>query len=1348
MGCIVLLAEVLLEKFSKYYEIVVDFLFQSSGGLPSPLLQKVLKENKRVLSLQKLELLPSSVHKILKLDSPFSNLRLHPNRAIVGSVALTYLFIVSHDGNDIVAQLISSVIEELMLLKNMLLQCHGDMTIFRLRYSESEIISLIKFDLSVIYSFGLRYEDCFLRHGDVTPHNKRATKLASFLIENFDPFQSPIQDVLELQVYVAKTLRQLSEIEIKSRLTLSGTVNATNKKRQPMKCRLPLFVDHLKKYEAYVVRLLNESSPLAIKQEALEFLCSFCGIIMKLYGEPFFPFSFSDSCDYVCLSRKLLRLVLKSASDREVKIRLQAASVLELLLEARLISPENFGHIAEVTLDRLGDQNATVKKSCLRLLSTIGPMTAYFHGICNSVVVGSCEKDFILNWKNLFALKKMPCQLRSQQFLTILSYISQRSKLPLSSWIQRLAFSCHSVKDPYLNHHGETGTEDNVLHRICLVNDIAAIWWATHEATRHCVDLRLRTSLGGPAQTFAALERMLLDVSQVILLDIDQREGNSRIGSSHSHLLPMRLLLDFVESLKKNVHNACDGSCVLPSPSRQSFLFFRANRKVCEEWFSRICEPMLKASHALYCHDATFYYYSSRLLELQHSISSSFRERNPENVNNLKGKFSGDLMKVLRDASLALSRSHDPESLVGLHNWAVMTFSPLFTGGYDECAIHFSWMTGLVYETNGQYEKAAAHFSHLLRSEVELSSMGSGGIQFAIARIIECYTEVSDWKSLELWLSELQMLRAKHAGKAYCGSLTTAGTEMNAVYALARFDEGDIPGSWGYLDLTPKSSNELTLDLRMGLERSGQMLLRAMLLIDQKDKMHEELNKAELMLNEGISVLCIDGFSEAVPYAIQLHCISTLKDYSKFNIEDQSKKFLSQFNSFYHVLQFPISDVHQDCSIWLKIHRVYRTLMPSSPVTLFLSKRLLDLARKQSNFMLADRMAQYLNDHMSLCWQGVQLNLFSDALTYETIRLDYSKGNHESALIRLWSFVLPEIMSPESVIVSEGGKILKAKALLKCSTWLKKDHLIPNIENIIYKMQGDLENISSSLTRKASLSSDDNLISNVSWDILREEIVGMAGKLACIICPDLCKTWFHYASWCYNQARNAFSSEGVVLQSCTLSSILLPEVVANRLTLTKEEKSKIENLLEGFLHHKGHKMNLVNSSDLRETSLMSLVQQVEFTMQSAAGAPGVEHSDGECPSNAIMSKLQMFLERINSECDKDTMSEYVIEFLDIWWSLRRRRVLLFGKAAHGYLQYLSLSSSKSLKRQNEQSEFPLSNEKLRSCTLGATLYVLQILLDYGVELKETLAPALARVPLLPLQVKVYLFLRSKYIKLG
>jgi PI-3-kinase-related kinase SMG-1 len=101
----------------------------------------------------------------------------------------------------------------------------------------------------------------------------------------------------------------------------------------------------------------------------------------------------------------------------------------------------------------------------------------------------------------------------------------------------------------------------------------AAAWWAVQEAARHCVANRLRTHLGGPTHTFAALEKMLQAVAAMRFAEEDG-------GSAGVPLTVGRMLLDFMEALERHAYNAYEGSCLLaPAPSA-CLPFFRGNRKV------------------------------------------------------------------------------------------------------------------------------------------------------------------------------------------------------------------------------------------------------------------------------------------------------------------------------------------------------------------------------------------------------------------------------------------------------------------------------------------------------------------------------------------------------------------------------------------------------------------------------------------------------------------------------------------------------------------------------------------------------------------------------------------------
>lgn len=1386
--CLTLLAEILSERFSNFYPLAVDVLFESlemnnnevPGLITSYHVHGVIKTNLQLLSLQKHGLLASSVQKILRISSPISKLRLHPNHLVTASSAATYIFLLQHRNNEVVEQAMDSLMDEVELLagileKNLVNRVEVKNVIGLKSYSKPELLAMIKFDLKVLLSCISMGGDTALVAGsafDVLYLN-RSERLASYIMEKLDPFSSSIQIFVELQTNVIKTLSHVTLFEVFKKCSIRK--QKSKRKFENLKVearggaydnseeRLSFIIfNYLKKYIVLLTAALRVSSPLAVKLQALSWIYQFCEGVIDAYkdsDEANYPF---EAFEFVNVVGKLVSSILNAALDREPKVRSQVASVLELLLQAKIVHPPHFYAISVLVLEKLGDPDDSIRSAFMRILSQVLPITMYTCGLHDCGKIRTCRmnvqgKSSNLHWRQLFALKQVSQQLHSQQLVSILSFLSQRWNVPLSSWIQRLIHTCQSSDHVHVNQledGGDSGIDgsgldirfdNDILEIISTVNILAGAWWAINEAARYCITTRLRTNLGGPTQTFAALERMLLDVAHVLHLDSEQCDG-----SSHAHLLPMRLLLDFVEALKKNVYNAYEGSTVLPQATRQSSLFFRANRKVCEEWFSRICEPMMNAGLALQCHHATIHYCTLRLQELKtHTISS--RKDNPRGQVNNRSSYTEDMLRVVRHMALSLCKVHEPDALIGLRKWAI-AFSSLLTDENqnvkgDEDLGPFAWITGLVHQAEGQHEMAAAHFTHLLQDEGSLSLMGSDGVQFVISRVIESYAAISDWKSLDSWLLDLQTLRAKHTGKPYSGALTAAGNEINATHALARFDEGDYQAAWSFLDLTPKSSSELTLDPKLALQRSEQMLLQALLFhIEGKvDRVPQEIHKAKSMLDEALSVLAMDGLDEAAPHATQLHCINAFEE--MFRIEgSRGKQSQPLLSSYIQVLQTPINEVHQDCNMWLKVLRVHRSIFPASSMTLKLSKNLLSLARKQGNLALANLLSNHLSDLVTSCCEGTYRDLLSRTLQYESILLMHAENKLEYAFSSLWSFLHPCFFPSSSILSNAEDNFLNAKACLKLSHWLRTYYSNANFENIVTNLLSDFNRSgTSSLGRVAANPIDYNLWSKSNVGVLVEELVGTSTKLSSQLCPSLGKSWISHASWCYSQARaSMFAPNETTLQSCLFSDILGPELVPGRFKLSEEEILKVTSVVWKLMQKKTESEDLNTKGrenwDLKESPDVvssenlekALIQQVVGIIEAAAGASGAENSSGECLSSLVTLQLLKSFQS-HTVIDNSSLLPSVSELVDIWWALRRRRVSLFGHAAQAFIKYLSFSSSMHTDGNLAPSFSEFFNKKTVTYTHKATLYVLDILLNYGVELKDILEPALSTAPLLPWQ---------------
>uniref|UniRef100_A0A0D9VYR6 non-specific serine/threonine protein kinase n=1 Tax=Leersia perrieri TaxID=77586 RepID=A0A0D9VYR6_9ORYZ len=1378
--CLVLLAEILQERFAEFYSMFVDVLGQSLGVASSAQLVAALKTNLQVLSLQNLGLRASAVEALLDFNSFLSQLRLHPNDTVVTNVATTYLFCLQHGLEDVADQAILSLMKELELLKSLLEKGQASYpdiqnlslgsnsetqsksnssTLSWVGYSEHQLLSLMKFDLKILLA---------TISVDTKKRNDRVATLTSFISEKLNPFGTPFHDFLEMQFHAFSTLHRLSSMDLSSIAPskANGSGDSGNQTQQVIESKKS-FCDcrnkFMQKYGKFVVWGLNVSSSMTMKLEALEWIDMFGNLVLGMERDVDKLNISYEVHEGATLLNTILFAILDCAYDREPKVRIHVAASLEVLFLSRLINPMDFSVVAQVLLDKLSDPDNAVKKGFSRLISIALPITTYTFGLLenqwnyqqHSLDTANMSNN-CMSWRRVLAVKQQPRKLHWQQLVSILSYLSLRLKLPLSSWVQRLFFSYRGKKDMFSGQTDAYGDADGnelfkgpdvdrtIIDRIYSVNNLAAVWWGIHEAARHCINLRLRTHLGGPTQTFAALERMLLDVPNLLAPEATKGEGRY-IAPSDISLLPMRLLLDFVEALKKYVYNAYEGSFVLSAPPKASSLFFRANKRVCEEWFSRICDPMLNAGLALQCNDAVIHYCSLRLLDLRNLAASSLKDNNrmagaTESHHAFRERLEADFLKVLRHASLALCRCHETDALVGLQRWAISTFYTYFeqdkqlVRGVSDSQNHFSWMSGLIYQSQGKYEKAAAHYSHLLQSEEGLASMESDGIQYIIARVIECYTSLSDWKCLEGWLAELQVLRAVHAGKPYSGALTSAGNELNAVHAMACFDGGDSHAAWGYLDLTPKSSSELSLDPKVALERSEIMLLRAMLQSDSKsDKAREELDKAKLMLDEALSVVPLNGLTEAAACAGQLHCIFAFEEASRLACQNGINQPPALMDYLLRLLQDPINRNNQDCNIWLKIFKVYRTTQPSSLPTLLLCQKLSSLARKQSNLMLASRLNQYIINHPLSSSNEMEKEMLALNIKYEGALLKHDEGNKEEALTDLWSLVRAKFLST----VSDSSGVdtpLIAKACLKLSTWMERESSTPILNMILSKVIEDFNDSGGFRNETEKLLFGDNgSVSASNSHVVAQEIIGIARKTTCQLCPSMGKGWLSYASWCMNHANYSLAGTDSKLQD-SLFPALQSELSPDRFHLTDNEKSEVKEIVRGFCADKDG--NYVDFSISTTTGcsynaegdpITSLIEQTILLLETAARAQGSEACDGEGPSAVLSSELTDLFCKCDSA--KDSSMVLIDKLIEIWWSLRRRRVSLFGHAAHAYFQYLSHSS---IGLQSAYHRDVLKG-KTKSYTLRALLYLLHIILNYGVELKDMLERGLASVPLLPWQ---------------
>jgi len=114
-----------------------------------------------------------------------------------------------------------------------------------------------------------------------------------------------------------------------------------------------------------------------------------------------------------------------------------------------------------------------------------------------------------------------------------------------------------------------------------------AAWYLAQEAARHCIAARMKTHMGGPTQSFAALEKLLQGALSRLQAAGQQqaRSGTAAAGGGVDALgLKQRHgaahLVEFVFALEAGIYNAAEGCLDRVAPSQGVMAFFVANKRV------------------------------------------------------------------------------------------------------------------------------------------------------------------------------------------------------------------------------------------------------------------------------------------------------------------------------------------------------------------------------------------------------------------------------------------------------------------------------------------------------------------------------------------------------------------------------------------------------------------------------------------------------------------------------------------------------------------------------------------------------------------------------------------------
>lgn len=278
-------------------------------------------------------------------------------------------------------------------------------------------------------------------------------------------------------------------------------------------------------------------------------------------------------------------------------------------------------------------------------------------------------------------------------------------------------------------------TRESVPQLFCSVVREAAGW---------CVENRLRTHFGGPAQTFASIERLLLSYAAP-KADTPSRSARSQpenggllsteatFPSNAWHGIGKWMTLEFVSALELLIGHACTSGNSELDPESEAYkarLFYRANKAVCDDWLNRIRSLLAELSSGasslelsrlhLYAIASVAYSKLRRLLQ-----SSSTARGASDRLSSELRAAEGDLDAALFALCRCCCDLKDADSIVGFQKWGRGIATELAKrrsavsdkNGWDDGSQPplFGWLTAMRHEACMHYEDAVEAYEELLR---------------------------------------------------------------------------------------------------------------------------------------------------------------------------------------------------------------------------------------------------------------------------------------------------------------------------------------------------------------------------------------------------------------------------------------------------------------------------------------------------------------------------------------------------------------------------------------------------------------------------------------------------------
>ncbi|CAG8459304.1 17347_t:CDS:10, partial [Acaulospora colombiana] len=694
-----------------------------------------------------------------------------------------------------------------------------------------------------------------------------------------------------------------------------------------------------------------------------------------------------------------------------------------------------------------------------------------------------------------------------------------------SQWRCRLFFSCQGIEMFDRNRSTEEERRDpGDISTVTANSDDLLVFWTVWEVARYCVLSRLRTPFGGPKQTFDVFEKRLNDLlAQDWTIFVGRDMPTNVLNDSLSNISQLREILNIFDRLELQIYNATVGTSlgILPQAPKASIVFFRANRKVCDDWFSRIRTSIVKGAMISGDYALAARHGYQTLVECVAALKQGL-------VKN-KTAFFVDFEQIVIDVVQCLQKLNAADNIIGLLAWlkrissindkqepSVPDSEPPSTSERVESSPqtirtllqrdklisspeYFSWMTGSRFFAELKYELATKEgIDFLVENGAEMHT-SYPHTKFLHSQIIDGYCKTENWHSLSSWLSSHDAIDL----------IFDPLLQWNTHYlmALEKYHDDDKFNAW-----------ELIKDAPMKITQN-YVYHRGADLVSSFFNFRESLSQtagesSDLANSERQSLLSF--LKKVIDSSFHVNNIPLLvKEVAIKSDSSSIQCFLTEFLdyvAFNQQISFADTFV-DDLAIWNSLNTAVENLNSKDSIGL-LSPSQLDafkffLAKVSRKCLAFNNAFTILND-----WKREM----PSEVVFEHAKALFAQGRRQEAILRACTLLSDDNsrIIENTVNQSSDSYVLKKMVCLKLSKWLQNPELQLNKE-VLSNIRVTLDGPTTDGGLPETENNDESIRLGLTESCLSRAVDGESS------CG---KAWFTYASYHYQRGRKMLEELG------------------------------------------------------------------------------------------------------------------------------------------------------------------------------------------------------------------------------